>query len=121
MFFFIFKAFSIKQIIQTFLDGESPTLKMITVISKLLIFSPSHTRKHKFCFQLMDTFFHFLNPFSGFSSQSNPHSKNLFLILRNKRFHNRFYMWIVTSLKSTIRQHRYNSFYLSGLFLLLYI
>ena len=29
------------------------------------------------------TFFHCFNPFSGFSSQSNPHSEDLFLILRN--------------------------------------
>ena len=36
----------------------------------------------------MDTFSYFLNTFSVCSSQSNPHSKNLFLILRNTRFHN---------------------------------
>ena len=79
---------------------------MITVISKLklFIFFPlPYTQIHKFCFHHMDTFFYCLNPFSGFSSQSNPRSKYLFLTLRNARFRNRFYMWIVTSLKSTIR------------------
>ena len=71
------------------------------------VFSLPHTQIHKFCFQLMGAFFHCLNNFSGFSSQSNPHSKELFLILRNTRFHKQFFMWTVTSLKSTIRQHIY--------------
>ena len=106
------------------LEHFSYALKMITVIAKLklfIFFSLPHTEILKFCFQLMDTFFHCLNPFLGFSSQSNTHIKYLFLILRNTRFQTRFYMWIVTSLRGTIRQDRYNSFYLSCLFLLLYI
>ena len=94
---------------------------MFAIISKLLIFSPSNTQINKFRFQLMDTFFHCLSTFSGFSSHSNPHSKGLFLILRITRFHNRFYIWIVTSLKSTARQHRQNSFYLILLLLLLHM
>ena len=73
-------------------------------------FFSSHTQIHKFRFQLIDTFFHYLSPFSGFSSQSNPHNEDLFLILRNTKFHNQFYIWIVTSLESTTRWHRYNSF-----------
>ena len=84
-------------------------------------FSPSHTQTHKFRFQLMDTFFHCLSSFLGFYSQSNPHSVDIFLILRNTSFHNRFYIWTVTSLKSTTGQQGHNSFFLSRLFLLLYI
>ena len=71
--------------------------------AKTEFFSLLHTQIRKFCLQLMDTFFHCLNTFPGFSSQSNSHSKYLFLILRNVRFQTRFYMWIVTSLKRTIR------------------
>ena len=55
-------------------------------------------------------FFHYLSPFLGFSFQSNPHNEDPFLILGNTSFHYRLYIWIVTSLKSTTRQHRYNSF-----------
>ena len=66
-------------------------------------FSLPHTQVHKFCFQLMGAFFHCLNSFPQFSSQSNPYSKDLFLIQRNTRFHNQFYMRNVTSLKSIIR------------------
>ena len=75
-------------------------LKMITVISNLL-FLFSHTQIHKFHFKLMDTIFDCFSHFSGFSSQSNSHSEDLFLILRNTGFYSRFYIWIVTSLKST--------------------
>ena len=83
---------------------------MIRVISELklfIFFSPPHTNT-QILLSAHGTFFHCLKPFSEFSSQSNPHSKYLFLILRNTRFHNRFYMaffisiffpWIVTSLK----------------------
>ena len=39
-------------------------------------------------------FFH--SPYSEFSSQPNPR----FMTLRKTRFHNGFYIWIVTSLKS---------------------
>ena len=85
-------------------------IKMITVISKLLLFFFSHTQIHRFRFQLMDNFFHCLSTFSGYFSQSNPHSEYLFAMLRNTRFHNRFYIWIVTSLKSTKRYHRHNRF-----------
>ena len=70
----------------------------------------SHTHTHKFHFQLGDTVFHYLSPFSGFSFQSNPHSEDPFLMLGNTRFHNRFYVWIVTFLKSTTRKHGYSSF-----------
>ena len=65
-------------------------------------FSPAHANT-QILLSAYGYFYRCLKPFSGFSSQSNPHSKDLFLILRNTRFHNRFYMWIVTSLKSTIR------------------
>ena len=76
-------------------------LKRITIISKLLFFFLSHTQIHKLHYKLMDTLFHCLIPFSGFSFQSNPHNKGRFLILRNTGFHNQFYIWIVTSLKSS--------------------
>ena len=58
------------------------TLKMITVISKLLIFSHIHTKIHKFRFRLMDNFFQYLSTFSGFPSQSNLYSEDVFLIFR---------------------------------------
>ena len=45
---------------------------------KTVGFFLSHTYKHKFRFQLRDTFFHCFSPFSGFSFQSNPHSEDLF-------------------------------------------
>ena len=77
---------------------------MITVISKLKLFffSPPHTNTQILLSAHGYFFFYCLDHFSEFSSQSNPHSKDLFLILRNTRIHIRFYMWIVTSLKSTI-------------------
>ena len=87
---------------------------------KAVIFSLSHTdtKIRKFHIKLMDTFFlHCLSPFSGFSFQSTPRSEDLFLSLRNTRFHNWFYMWILTSLKSTTRYHRYK--FVSRIFLLL--
>ena len=57
---------------------------MITVISKFF-FSLYHTHLNtQFCFQFMDTFFYCLSPFSEFSSKSNPHSEDLFLILRTQ-------------------------------------
>ena len=40
----------------------------------------------------MDTFFYSLSPFSGFCSQSNPHSEDPFLIFKNTSFHNRLGM-----------------------------
>ena len=52
---------------------------------KTVIFCLRHAQK--FGFQLKGTFFHCLNPFLGFSFQSNPHSADPFLILRNTRFH----------------------------------
>ena len=55
-------------------------------------------------------FFPLPQPFSGFPSKSNPHNEDIFLILRKPRSHNRFYIWVVTSLKSTTRQHGYNHF-----------
>ena len=61
-------------------------------------------------------FFHCLSTFSGFSLQLNPHSKNPFLILGNTKFHNWFYICIITSLKSTIIDTTVS---LSRLFLLL--
>ena len=98
--------------LKSFLNGRFPFLiylKTITWILKLLFFF-SHTHTHKFHFQLGDTVFHYLSPFSGFSFQSNPHSEDPFLMLGNTRFHNRFYVWIVISLKSTTRKHGYSSF-----------
>ena len=78
---------------------------------KTVIFflSPTHDT-HKFHFQLRDTFFHWLSPFSEFFFETNPYSKDPFLILGNTRFHSRFYVGILCSLKSTTKQHRYNSF-----------
>ena len=53
------------------------------------------------------SWYFFLLPqlFSGFSSKSNPHNEDLFLILWKARSHNWFYIWVVTSLKSATRQH----------------
>ena len=64
-------------------------------------FSLPDTQIRKFRSQPMNIFFHCLIPFSGFSSQSNLHSEDVFVILRNTSFHNRLYTWILTSLKST--------------------
>lgn len=87
-------------------------LKRITVISKLWLFSL--TQIPKFRFHLMDTFFYCLNPFLGFFSQSNPHSEDSLLVLRNAKVPQLIlYMWIVNSLKRTIRwniYHRFKSF-----------
>ena len=66
---------------------------MIRAISKLLNFFLSHTnthtrthiQTHKLHFQLMNIFFHCLSPSLRFSFQSNPRSKDLFLVLRNTR------------------------------------
>ena len=74
---------------------------MITVISKLLI-PVSLTHIH-FAFISWIHFVPYLSTFTEFSFQSNKHSKNLYLIFRNKSLHNQFYMWIVTSLKSTTK------------------
>ena len=66
---------------------------MIAVISKLKLFINFSLPTHKYA----------NSTFSLWTiSQSNPHSNYLFLILKNTRFHNRFYMWIITSLKSNI-------------------
>ena len=75
----------------------------------------THTHSHKFLFQLMDIFFYCFSPSSGFSSQSNPHSADLF---RNKTFHNRFYKSInrLLLLPGT-RLHRFNSFLVVYFFL----
>ena len=88
--------------LRSFLNGRFIFLIYLKII-KLLFFFLSHTHTYKFRFQLRDTFFHCLSPCSGFSFQSNPHSEDLFLILGNTGFHNRFCIWIVTSLKSTTR------------------
>ena len=75
-------------------------------------FSPflSHTQKYtNSTFSSWILFFHCLSPSSEISSKLNPHSEDLFLILRSTRFNNRFFIWIVTSLKSTWRYHRCNS------------
>ena len=63
-------------------------------------------------------FFYCFSPSSGFSSQSNPHSADLF---RNKTFHNRFYKSInrLLLLPGT-RLHRFNSFLVVYFFLWLY-
>ena len=75
-----------------------------------LSLSLTHTQMHNFHFQFMDTFSHCLSHFPRFFYQLNPHSEDLFPILRNTRFHDQFYIWIVISHKSTTGQHRYNSF-----------
>ena len=72
-------------------------LKMITWISKLLFyFSPPHVihRNSTFISGILFSIASAL--FSGFSFQSNPHNVDPFLILGNSRFHNRFYIWIVS-------------------------
>ena len=56
----------------------------------VIFFSLTYT--HEFRFQLRDTFFHCLKPFSGVSFQSDPRSQDPFLILGNTRFHNQFYI-----------------------------
>ena len=74
-------------------------LKTIAMISTLLMFrthirtqkhahAHTHTPKHthlntQILLSAHGTFFHCLSLFPGFSSQSNPHSEDLFLILRN--------------------------------------
>ena len=61
----------------------------------------------------MDTFFHCLRSFSGFSSQSNPHSEDLFLTVRNARFPNLFYsihfFCLYVNRKNKLQQERYIS------------
>ena len=55
---------------------------MITVISKLFFFPLTYKYTNSaFCSWIL---------LSRFHSQSNPHNEDLFLILRNARFHNRF-------------------------------
>ena len=61
---------------------------MITVIPMLLFFL-SYAQTHTESVQLMGSLSHCLGPFSRFSSQSSPHSDDLFLILRNTGFYNR--------------------------------
>ena len=88
-------------------------LQMVTIISKLPIFSLSLTCK---CanFNLTHEYFcHCLSPFSGFSSKSKPHSKDLFLVLR-------FYIWTVTFLKGITREHWYSSFWVIYFFFCIY-
>ena len=74
---------------------------MITAVSRVFFLKHTSTQiplsaAHGYSFPLPHSF-------SGFPSQSNPHCEDLFLIFRNTRFHNRFYIWTVTSLKSTTR------------------
>ena len=79
-------------------------LKNYYISFKLVSFFLSHTNtRHKFRFQLMNTIFHCLSPISGFSFHSNLHTENLFVILRNTKFHNIFCIWVVNFLKSTTR------------------
>ena len=77
---------------------------MVRIISKLLIFflSLTHTNT-QIPLSAHGYFFHGLIPTSEFSSQLNPHSEDLFLNHRNSRFHNQFYIWIVTFLKGSTR------------------
>ena len=88
--------------LKSFLNGR------FTSFIYLRNFFFSHAQKLHF--RLTDTFFHCLSPFSEFSFQSNPNNKDPFLILGNTRFHYRLYIWIVTSLKSTTRYHKYKSY-----------
>ena len=60
-------------------------LKNYYISFKPVSFFLSHT-----CFQLMNTIFHCLSPISGFPFHSNLHTENLFVILRNTKFLNRF-------------------------------
>ena len=78
-------------------------LIMITVILNLLHFFQSHTKILKFHFKLIDSLFDCCSSFPGFSSQSNSHGDDLFLIIRTRRFHNQFYILNITSLKNTTR------------------
>ena len=64
----------------------------------------SKTQVHKFSFLLMDLFF-ITSAFFRISQ-----SEDFFLVIRKTRPRNRFNIWVVTSLKSTPRQGRYNRF-----------
>ena len=75
---------------------------------KAVFFSPTHKYTNSAFssqipfFPLLQTFFRIFFPIKATQPQ------DLFLILRNTSFDNRFCIWIVISLMSTIRQHRYN-------------
>ena len=69
--------------LKSFLNGR---FTFLTYLKNCCFFlSHTHTHTHKFCFQLRDTSFHCISPFSGFPFQSNPHSEDPFLILGNKK------------------------------------
>ena len=80
---------------------------MITVISKDVIFFLSLSLTHtstKIPLSAHECFFTLRQPFFRiFFSINYTHSRDLFSILRNKTFGNRFYIKIVSSLKSTTR------------------
>ena len=67
---------------------------MITVTSKLFFFLTHKYTNSAFRSWIL---FSLPQPFSGFLFQSNPHTEDLFLILRNTRFHNRFYELLLLS------------------------
>ena len=92
-------------ILKSFVNGRFTFLIYLQILHEFQIcyFFLSHTQTQIFHFQLMDTFFHCLSHFSGFSFQSDPHSENPPLIFGNTRFHNQFYIWIIISLKTTTR------------------
>ena len=79
-------------------------LKIIIVISKLLTFFLYHTHKNTnsaFSSWILSSIAFAL--FQDFLPNENHITRTFFLILRNTKFHNLFYIWIVTSLKSTTR------------------
>ena len=85
---------------------------MITVTSKLFFFL---TRKYtNSAFRSWILFFSLPQPFSGFLSQTNPHTEDLFLILRNKVPQSVLYMLLL----SRAPQDSIDTTVLSCLFLL---
>ena len=73
----------------------------------------THTQKHNFHFQHLIIF----SIASSIFQDLLPNQTDIARILRNTSFHNRFSIWVVTSLKTTTRKYTYSSF----LFLYLYI
>ena len=98
---------------------------MITVISKLLIFSlihihtythtHTHTHTHTQKYTNSDYRLGILAFIASFPPQdfllSRTHVARIFFeTLRNTRFGNQFYKWSLTSLRNTTRYHRHNCF-----------
>ena len=84
--------------------------KQIFSLSLSLSLSLTHTHTHKYTNSAFSSWILFSIALALFQDFTLNQREDLFLILRNTRFHNRFYIRIVTSFKSTTRCHRCNSF-----------